>query len=461
MQQTRYKAEVKAYRIVKKHISRIMDNVPFELVNENTYQYVITSNIKKDAIYAMYLELYTAVGLPEYNQTERFLKTIKSFSINQFNEIINLWLNQNAGQRIVSVQKTLIDTVLSVIANGYKENDSIAEIAKILQDTFGWYRYQALRIARTETTSITNAARLMAGNSSQLLLEKKWVSVLDDRTRPDHYEMDGVRVGQDAPFIVNGEELFYPGDINPMLSAANIINCRCSVVLVPVRDKDGLPVLKGQPYTPAPAAVVVVPVTEETGSIVRVIGGANLKYDPKTYIDKIIKEYNLKGTIKADVDYGSTNSGGSSGWKFVNGKHVSSDKIDVYGQLNQSEFEAVVRHELKHVQQKQTGRLQIYGGIRYWDGEAVLTERNYATLMKRIQSPKSNADYKRAFLEYLKLPWETDAHRVGDAFGSLTDAGLKAAPKGTPTDLLPAVATNMIWVDPKYYTDLDKLILDL
>mgnify|MGYP001804312122 CR=1 FL=1 len=49
--------------------------------------------------------------------------------------------------------------------------------------------------------------------------------------------MDGVRVGKDEDFDVQGEKLAYPGD--PKGSAANVINCRCTVAVVPRRNSNG------------------------------------------------------------------------------------------------------------------------------------------------------------------------------------------------------------------------------
>ena len=56
---------------------------------------------------------------------------------------------------------------------------------------------------------------------------KEWVSVDDNRTREAHHHADGQVVPLDEPFIVDGEELMYPGDING--SASNVINCRCTM----------------------------------------------------------------------------------------------------------------------------------------------------------------------------------------------------------------------------------------
>ncbi len=46
-------------------------------------------------------------------------------------------------------------SIIKVIADGYENNLSVAEITRNLQNKFGWFKAQALRIARTETTTAT------------------------------------------------------------------------------------------------------------------------------------------------------------------------------------------------------------------------------------------------------------------------------------------------------------------
>ncbi len=60
--------------------------------------------------------------------------------------------------------------------------------------------------------------------------QKEYLAVQDDRTRDAHAEADGQIVGIDESFIVDGEELQYPGD--PSGDAGNVINCRCSILPV-------------------------------------------------------------------------------------------------------------------------------------------------------------------------------------------------------------------------------------
>lgn len=243
MDNLRYRQEVQAYRIVRRTVIDIVKNIPFNNMSKLTYEALIYGNVTQSQIKDMYRQLYITLGSPHYKRIERSIKADIDFE-----SIIINWLNSNAGLRIVSVHQTLIDAIIGVIAQGYENNLSVAEITRNLQKSFGWYKQQALRIARTETTTATNLATVLAGQNSDLVLQKTWISVQDNRTRRppkshyDHLDMNGVTVGELDTFFVSGENMEYPGD--PNAKAGNIINCRCKVVLTVKTDENGLPIRK-------------------------------------------------------------------------------------------------------------------------------------------------------------------------------------------------------------------------
>ncbi|MEM6680847.1 MAG: RNase A-like domain-containing protein [Pseudomonadota bacterium] len=59
---------------------------------------------------------------------------------------------------------------------------------------------------------------------------KIWVTIGDEKTRPDHRAANGQKVKIDEMFIVGGEELFLPSDIAGSLEQT--ANCRCKVAYV-------------------------------------------------------------------------------------------------------------------------------------------------------------------------------------------------------------------------------------
>lgn len=243
MDKLRIRQELQAYRVVRRNVLKIVNSIPFNNMAKLTYTSLIYSNVTESQIKQMYKEIYTILCEPQYKRTQRQLKAELSFD-----EVISLWLNSNAGLRIVSVHSTLIEAIIKVIADGYEQNLSVAEITRNLQNKFGWFKAQALRIARTETTTATNLATVLAAENSEYQLQKTWISAQDNRTRRppksafDHLDMNGVTVDADRPFFVGGEELEYPGAPNGQ--AGNIINCRCKVVFTIKEDGNGLPIRK-------------------------------------------------------------------------------------------------------------------------------------------------------------------------------------------------------------------------
>ena len=243
MDKLRQRQEIQAYRIVRRNVLNIVKSIPFNNMAKLTYEALIYSNVSERQIKDMYKEIYTKLCEPQYKRTQRQLKADIDFE-----SVIMQWLNTNAGLRIVSVHSTLIEAIIKVIADGYENNLSVAEITRNLQNKFGWFKAQALRIARTETTTATNLATYLAAEKSDYELHQTWISAQDNRTRRppkspfDHLDMNGVTVDANRPFFVGGEELEYPGDPNG--ASGNIINCRCKVVFTVKEDENGLPIRK-------------------------------------------------------------------------------------------------------------------------------------------------------------------------------------------------------------------------
>ncbi|MFJ9720012.1 phage minor head protein [Streptomyces sp. NPDC101213] len=120
-----------------------------------------------------------------------------------------------------------VATALAALARARAQND---------EEQGRPWRSEAATTAVTETTAAESNGAYDAGQSSeqatgQQTARKRWVAVLDDRTRDAHRDADGQEVPLDAPFEVGGETLRFPGD--PTGSPGNVINCRCSVSVIP------------------------------------------------------------------------------------------------------------------------------------------------------------------------------------------------------------------------------------
>lgn len=126
------------------------------------------------------------------------------------------------GKRQITVQVT----------TGILQGESIKHLADRLQVNIpGMNRTSAIRAARTAVTGAQNAGRLdgfLRAEEMGVKLKKRWLATLDNRTRHAHKLLDGQVRPNEKPFVVEGQEIMYPGD--PSAAAALVYNCRCTLV---------------------------------------------------------------------------------------------------------------------------------------------------------------------------------------------------------------------------------------
>lgn len=154
---------------------------------------------------------------------------------------VEAFIRQYAGQKITTMQGTSKEMIRKLLDAGIQEGMSNEQIAKLLRKKGNTLsRFQAIRIARTETLGMYNSATEASINDTGLKYIRVWSTTIDQRTRRrklgkgfDHLIVNGQKRDQETPFDVSGEALMYPGD--PKGSAGNIINCRC--VLLYERDR--------------------------------------------------------------------------------------------------------------------------------------------------------------------------------------------------------------------------------
>lgn len=242
--------ERKAYRIVQKHIKNILQGIPIDNASFATYEYLIASNITEKQIKDMFVDIYSIIGVNYGNRINKDLERTKKAHVlfNEYllNEIL-VFLSNEGGQKIVSVHSTLIEEVIKAIKSSLGENATVIDlqnaIYSIVSKSQAFYKWQALRIARTETTFASGFAAMKTAQQSDLVLTKTWVSAVDNRTRHDHLTENGQSVDLEANFIMSsGVEMAYPGD--PKAPANEIINCRCTIAFKPKRDINGDLILK-------------------------------------------------------------------------------------------------------------------------------------------------------------------------------------------------------------------------
>jgi HK97 family phage portal protein len=149
-------------------------------------------------------------------------------------------------------EKTTND-VYKLIRRGIDRSDTVQQIAKEIAGVYSnadKIMYRADRIARTESLGALSIGqnKLMKDAAKTIPdLKKLWISTEDNRTRGnpsglykdskcDHWGLHGQVVNHDDSFKEprTGEMLSFPRD--PGGSAANVINCRCTFIILPAKE---------------------------------------------------------------------------------------------------------------------------------------------------------------------------------------------------------------------------------
>ena len=160
----------------------------------------------------------------------------------RFQKDVIKYYDDFGGEKITLLSDTYTKAVISEIKKATELGESLDQMQKRVKKAVNspkFYKAEALRIARTETTMAMNFAKQVSGEVSGFVMEKVWSAKIDGRERPSHRSVDKTAVDQNGLFNVGGEKMSYPGDRLNGASASNIVNCRCSYGYRGKRDKDG------------------------------------------------------------------------------------------------------------------------------------------------------------------------------------------------------------------------------
>lgn len=239
--------ERRMYKVLQKGFRGIAQRIPFANMTAENYRLLIPLNVHGKDVETLMQKSWLAVLNPHFRLMKRQFAQIKAAE--DEGEIIRRLLLEllgiDGGQKIKIVAETLIAHIVTEIEKGIAANKDIRTIAREIESTVNspkFYRWQAMRIARTETTIVANKAAEAAANESRLVLEKAWVCFHDGRERASHLSAASAgRIDANEPFNVAGFRMMYPGDGSDA-PAEEVINCRCTVAYFPKRNADGLPI---------------------------------------------------------------------------------------------------------------------------------------------------------------------------------------------------------------------------
>lgn len=158
------------------------------------------------------------------NYTDAFSMTIQVVSKQVMSRVVEQAINQ--GWTPGDFEKR-VDQVFTQWIKGDQDADDFSWADINIFESLPQKRSEA--IARTEVIRGLNAAssEIMIRNNVK---QREWLSTRDDRVRDTHLKADGQVQDFGTPFSVGGDKLQFPAD--PTGSAAETINCRCTVLPV-------------------------------------------------------------------------------------------------------------------------------------------------------------------------------------------------------------------------------------
>jgi hypothetical protein len=206
---------------------------------------------------------------------------------------------------------------------------SVALTAKAILDSQTGFvsKRRASTIARTEThTAASFANHEMAKDLNIPQLQKQWVAVNDARTRGAHSAVSGTIIPMDEDFdvVVRGitYKMGYPSD--PRGGAANVVNCRCTLIYVTPEDEvivNEETVVVDKPLPPP------IPERTRSSSIDPLVTLANFKVSKRSQIQKdLTSEFETAANDPRYVNTGFTMFRGNI--KDFGSAKLSSDFLD-------------------------------------------------------------------------------------------------------------------------------------
>ena len=194
---------------------------------------------EQDSWGELYTRIYNAVGgdfaETEHNALMASGKSARPFAAKELEEdVVGNATDQYVGTIYRERWPLVASTTKAVLTRNLRKGIAAGKdvdglVTEVKQAYNGMSESRARRIARTETIAASNFGSIEGARATGLVLEKKWSVTKDSRARTVHTAAGmAPAVDLEAPFVVGGERLLFPGDTSFGASAWNVVNCRCT-----------------------------------------------------------------------------------------------------------------------------------------------------------------------------------------------------------------------------------------
>ena len=141
----------------------------------------------------------------------------RKYEFDPVSAAIRAWTAEHAAESVKHILETNIKKMHDIVLAGLDEGLTRPQIASQLRQFYKEKSYyNAMRVARTETSHAAGYGQRESAKQSGIVKKKVWVSSRDDRVRDEHIALDGEVRNLDASYS-NGE----------MFVGESSINCRC------------------------------------------------------------------------------------------------------------------------------------------------------------------------------------------------------------------------------------------
>lgn len=249
--------EVKNMQVILKEFRKIFKAINFDNLTPENARFVILLNLDTEGLEKALYRIYYTTGIKYGNIVSRQIRSDNPieqkrfkplpFFNTLFQQFLTDYFKAKGGENISLLTDTMVDEIQKVIVLSTELNETVEQMRDRIYKTVNkpdFYKWQAMRIARTETTFAMNKAKELSGQASGLIMEKVWLGKNDGRERPSHIAMNGKKVEQNAMFeLSSGVKLKFPGDRDGIGRVKDmkkeVINCRCTYGYEAKRDENG------------------------------------------------------------------------------------------------------------------------------------------------------------------------------------------------------------------------------